>query len=243
MLLAALLPVLALVSSVLSGPVDRVLERRKEVSHDSLNPSLQKVQDNATGKAIERFNPLLHISHGCQPYTAVNDAGDTSGGLKPTGSSNGGCKDTSKGQTYARGAWHKEKFGIMYAWYFPKDMPTDGVSIGAHRHDWESIVVWLNDPAATDPTILGGAASGHGEFKKTTSPQREGDSVKADYFTQGILNHELQFADAAGRKYPVLDWDAMAPAARTALSDTDFGNANVPFKDENFITNLDKALI
>lgn len=131
----------------------------------------------------------------------------------------------------------------MYAWYFPKDMPNDGVSTGSHRHDWESVVVWLNNPSVADPTILGGAASGHGDYKKSTSPQREGDGVKVEYFTQLLLNHELQFTDTTGKTYPVLDWDAMSMNMQTALNNTDFGSANVPFKDENFTENLDKASI
>ncbi|KAF9876595.1 necrosis inducing protein [Colletotrichum karsti] len=238
-----LFSVLALASSALGAPAQDSLNRRAEVGHDSLSPSAQKVQDNDVGKSIARFNPLLHIAHGCQPYTAVNDAGDTGGGLKPSGSSDGGCKDTSKGQTYARGTWHNGRFAIMYAWYFPKDMPNDGVSVGSHRHDWESVVVWLNNPAVADPTILGGAASGHGQFKKTETPQKEGDSVKVEYFTQTLTNHELQFTDTTGKTYPVLDWDAMPAAMQTALNNTDFGQANVPFKDENFTENLDKASI
>ncbi|GKT63381.1 necrosis inducing protein [Colletotrichum tofieldiae] len=243
MLVSALLPTLGLLSAALGAPLDNILERREEVSHDSLSPSSQKVQDNAIGSAIVRFNPLLHIAHGCQPYTAVDDAGNTSGGLKPSGSSDGGCKDTSKGQTYARGTWHNDKYAIMYAWYFPKDMPNDGVSAGSHRHDWESVVVWLNNPSVENPSILGGAASGHGDFKPTTNPQREGDSLKVEYFTQTLRNHELQFTATTGRTYPVLDWDAMSTTVQNALNNTDFGQANVPFKDENFFDNLDEASI
>ncbi|KAL0936342.1 necrosis inducing protein [Colletotrichum truncatum] len=230
-------------NSALGAPLDGVLSRRKEVSHDSLTPLAQTVQDNAVGKAIDRFNPLLQIVSGCQPYTAANDAGDTSGGLKPTGSSTGGCKDNSKGQTYARGAKHGDKFAIMYAWYFPKDQPTDGVPVGSHRHDWESIVVWINDPEVAEPTILGGAASGHGEFKKVENVPKEGSRVKVEYFNQGFLNHELQFSQLTGRVYPVVDWDAMPKPMQDALNNTDFGSANVPFKDENFTRNLDKASI
>ncbi|CCF37348.1 necrosis inducing protein [Colletotrichum higginsianum] len=246
MLAGILLPVLGLMGGALGAPVehvDSILVRRGEVGHDKLSPSPQKVQDNAVGEAIARFNPLLHVAHGCQPYTAVDDAGNTSGGLKPTGSSNGGCKDTSKGQTYARGAWHNGKYAIMYAWYFPKDMPNDGVPVGSHRHDWESLVVWLNNASVANPEILGGAASGHGDFKPTTNPQREGDSLKIEYFTQGILNHELQFTATTGRTYPVLDWDAMSATMQSALNDADFGDANVPFKDENFVENLEEAFV
>ncbi|KAF6802993.1 necrosis inducing protein [Colletotrichum sojae] len=238
-----LFSIFALASTAFAAPAANTLDRRGEVGHDQLSPLPEKVQDNAVGKAIARFNPKLHIAHGCQPYTAVNDAGDTSGGLKPTGSSTGGCRDTARGQAYARGTWHNGRYAIMYAWYFPKDMPNDGVPAGSHRHDWESVVVWLNNPSVANPTILGGSASGHGKYKKTTSPQREGDSLKVEYFTQALLNHELQFTDTAGRTYPVLDWDAMSPAMKSALENTEFGQANVPIKDENFLDNLGKAAL
>lgn len=62
-----------LTDAVLGGP----LERRAAVAHDSLNPIATRVQTGANGAAITRFNPKLHIASGCQPYTAVDDAGNT----------------------------------------------------------------------------------------------------------------------------------------------------------------------
>ncbi|OJD29426.1 necrosis and ethylene inducing peptide 1 [Diplodia corticola] len=231
---------LAAASCVTAAPL---LEARKIVAHDSLNPWPVTVRNNTEGDAIKRFNPQLHIAHGCQPYTAVNEAGDTSGGLQETGSSTGGCRDTSKGQTYARGAWHKDRYAIMYAWYFPKDQPTDGVSAGAHRYDWENVVLWLDDPALPTPSVLGAAASGHGDYKKTTNPQRNGDSLMVEYFTNFPTNHELQFKTSEGVTYALVDWDAMTEPAREALQVTDFGKAITPFKDGSFVSNLDKAWV
>ncbi|KAJ0168959.1 hypothetical protein CTA2_5729 [Colletotrichum tanaceti] len=246
MLAGTLLSVLSLMGGALGAPVEHVgniLARQSRVGHDDLSPSPERVQNNAVGAAIARFNPRLHINHGCQPYTAVNDAGDISGGLKPTGTSEGGCRDKSRGQVYARGTWHNGKFAIMYAFYFPKDQPNDGVPIGSHRHDWECVVVWLNNPAVENPEILGGAPSAHGNFAPTTTPQRDGDKLLVEYFTQDVRNHELRFSSTAGQTYPVLDWDAMTPEMRTALTNADFGSANVPFKDENFVNNLNEAFV
>ncbi|KAE9106020.1 hypothetical protein PF010_g12585 [Phytophthora fragariae] len=31
----------------------------------------------------------------------------------------------------------------MYSWYFPKDSPSSRMG---HRHDWEHVVVWINNP-------------------------------------------------------------------------------------------------
>lgn len=167
-----------------------------------------------------------------------------SGGLNPSGSSTGGCRDTGKAQTYARIGALNGKTGIMYAWYFPKDQLANGISVGAHRHDWEAVVVWIDDPATTAaPAVLGGAASGHGDFKKTTGALKGGTSATVEYFARAPTNHELQFTDTVGLTHEVLDWDALPAAARTALQNTDFGSANVPFKDGNFEANLAKAAI
>lgn len=55
--------------------VDSALETRAVVNHDSLNPVPTRLGPN--GRVIEMFAPLLHVAHGCQPYTAVDDAGNT----------------------------------------------------------------------------------------------------------------------------------------------------------------------
>ena len=43
----------------------------------------------------------------------------SSGGLRPTGNSNGGCSKNT-GQVYVRSASFNNAFAIMYAWYMPK---------------------------------------------------------------------------------------------------------------------------
>lgn len=68
---------LALASSAFAAPTPSELEARAVVNHDRLNPIGTRLQAGANGRAIERFTPLLHIAHGCQPYTAVDDAGNT----------------------------------------------------------------------------------------------------------------------------------------------------------------------
>lgn len=121
----------------------------------------------------------------------------------------------------------------------PKDMPTGGVSIGAHRHDWENVVVFV-DRAGSQ--IISAAASGHGSYKKIRSPHRQGDRPKVEYFTKFPTNHELKFTDTLGRDLALVDWDAIPQASRDALNRVDFGAATVPFKDGVFEGNLDKAV-
>lgn len=115
----------------------------------------------------------------------------------------------------------------MYSWYMPKDQTIDEVSPGSHRHDFENVVIWLSGDLAT---VLGGAASGHGDYKKTTGALPGGDSATVEYFASFPTNHELQFTDTVGNTYPISDWDAMPDAAKSALQDTDFGDATPPFK-------------
>ncbi|KAK1569711.1 necrosis inducing protein [Colletotrichum navitas] len=218
MLVGKLIPFLGMLRAASCTPVDRFLDRRATVGHDTLKPLPQQVQDNWNGQAIARFNPLLHIASGCQPYTAVDASGNIRYGFK-----------------------YNNRWAIMYAWYWPKDQTLDGLAIGAHRHDWEHIVVFLNDPSDPNPKILGGGASGHGEYKTTDFPPREGDSVKAEYYADFPTNHELQFTAKVGRTYPVLDWDAMSTTMQNALSNADFGDADVPFIGGSFLSNLGKA--
>ena len=125
----------------------------------------------------------------------------------------------------------------------PKDMPNSGVSTGAHRHDWENVVIWVNNPANDNPTLLGGAASGHGSYKKTNNPQRVGDRPKVEYFTNFPTNHELQFTDTLGRDLPLIAWESLPEAARQGLESAEFGKATVPFKDSTFEGNLAKAAL
>ncbi|KAF4120921.1 necrosis and ethylene inducing peptide [Geosmithia morbida] len=213
------------------------LQARDVINHDAVATFPETVQAGGFADVIQKFKPFLHIAHGCQSYPAVDADGNTSGGLQDTGSATGGCRDQSKGQTYVRAKTRGDQTAIMYAWYMPKDMPTTGVSTGSHRHDWENVVVFVDSAQ----NLVSAGASGHGEYKKTTTPQREGDRLKVEYFTNFPTNHELQFTDTLGNDIPLVDWDAIPQASRDGLSAADFGSATVPFKDDTFDGNLDKA--
>ncbi|CBX90595.1 similar to necrosis-and ethylene-inducing protein 1 precursor [Plenodomus lingam JN3] len=220
------------------------LEARAVVPHDSLNPIRSRIQGGAIGRAITMFQPLLHRAHGCEVYTAVDDSGNISGGLQDSGNVRGGCRDTSKGQTYVRAAWHRGKFAIMYAWYWPKDHPASGRLVGGHRHDWESVVVWLDNPANPQPRLLGAAASAHGNYKRNSNPNKQGNNVKVEIFIKSPDNHALQFTNTVGRTFWINDWDTMPNAAKHALGNArSFGEANVPFRPDNFFRNLDEAFL
>lgn len=127
----------------------------------------------------------------------------------------------------------------MYSWYMPKDSPSSGLG---HRHDWECAIVWLDDGAKADPTIVALSASGHGKFDTITGGfELDGTRPKIRYFSDWPLDHRLGFTSTQGGEQPLIAWESMTDAARTALTNTDFGAANVPFKDPNFMDNLAKA--
>lgn len=127
----------------------------------------------------------------------------------------------------------------MYSWYMPKDEPSDGLG---HRHDWENAVVWLSS-ASTSATVLGLAVSQHGGYSTTTAPSFSGVRPLVGYVSYWPLDHQLISDTSVGGSQPLIAWESLASAAQTALSNTDFGSANVPFKDSSFTANLAEAEI
>lgn len=121
----------------------------------------------------------------------------------------------------------------------PKDSPSDGLG---HRHDWEGIVVWIDN--LDSQTIKGLATSAHGDFDVITSDfPLDGSRPKIRYYSIWPVNHQLGTTSTKGGEQPLIAWDSLTDAARTALENTDFGSATVPFKDSTFTSNLDKAAI
>lgn len=111
----------------------------------------------------------------------------------------------------------------MYAWYWPKDSPSDGLG---HRHDWESIVVWISE-ASTTATLQGVAASAHGDFDKTTTPNLMSGTSRPliRYYNVWPVNHQLGFTSTVGGQQPLIAWESLPSAARTALENTNFGKS------------------
>ncbi|CAI5710480.1 unnamed protein product [Peronospora destructor] len=140
----------------------------KGIHHDKIKPFPQLDAVSIPEKAAVKFRPMLKISHGCHAYPMVNAEGETSGGLKTTGPSDGNCKGAQWGsQVYARSTWYKGVWAIVYVWYFPKDSTSHGLG---HRHDFEQVVVWIDNPANVNPKILGVSLSSHGGFWKHAPP-------------------------------------------------------------------------
>ncbi|MCE4372776.1 NPP1 family protein [Xanthomonas hortorum pv. hederae] len=161
--------------------------------------------------------------------------------MKPTGASNGGCSH-SPGQVYVRSGWYRGVWAIMYSWYFPKDSPSSGLG---HRHDWESIVVWINNPSVPRPTVYALSYSAHGNYSYLRNPAASlrDNHPKVVYGSTWPTNHEMFIGpyNPVGGMQPLIAWESMDQWVKDALTYTNFGAANVPFIDKNFNQNLGKA--
>ncbi|KAG4042351.1 hypothetical protein PC123_g22158 [Phytophthora cactorum] len=186
------------------------------VDHDKIEPFPQPEPVTISEKTAIKFKPQLYTSEiACVSYPAVNAAGEVTGGLKGT-NGNDACKYAPKGsQVYGRAGWYKDMWAIMYAWYFPKgfwlDFPT-------RRHDWKSVVVWIDNLDLETPKIVGVSMS-----KSDTKYYKELKTWDGEY-------------------QDLIMWEQLTDAARVALNDSkNFGRAEVPFSDEHYEDHLDKA--
>jgi hypothetical protein len=142
----------------------------------------------------------------------------------------------------------------MYSWYMPKDSPSSGLG---HRHDWENVVVWLSSQS-TSATVTGVAISAHGDYQKEASPPFQGTSPKIGYMSIWPVNHQLIATNDLGGQQPLIAWESMTAAAKSAIENTvssnlppclscadictqDFGSATPSFRDNNFQSYLAKA--
>ncbi|KAG3112386.1 hypothetical protein PI125_g8286 [Phytophthora idaei] len=91
------------------------------INHDQVQPFPEQEPTTDSEKSAVKYKPQLHVSDGCHPYPAVQANGEISGGLKWSGKPDGDCKYSGlESQVYSRSRWYKERWVIMYAWYFPK---------------------------------------------------------------------------------------------------------------------------
>ncbi|KAG7388820.1 hypothetical protein PHYBOEH_007682 [Phytophthora boehmeriae] len=220
------------------------------IDHDKVQPFAQPKPAIDFEKAAIAFKPYLHISSGCHPYPAVNADGDTSGGLKGTRPADGECLGSVLGsQVYARATWYNDLWAIMYAWYFPKDVPLgfSGLFRKGRRHAWANIVVWINNPTVERPTIIGVSTPSIVDGYIPHTPPSPGllditgYHCKINYVSDGSY-HSVDTTGDKGDFQDLIMWEQLTEEARTALQETDFGEtAEVPFIDANFEANLEKA--
>ncbi|KAE9324773.1 hypothetical protein PF008_g17027 [Phytophthora fragariae] len=193
-------------------------------------------------KAAVKFKPQLHITNGCHAYPAVDEAGQTGGGLKIKGAPSAGCKGSGWGsQVYGRSGWYQDVWAIMYSWYFPKDEPSSGIG---HRHEWEPVIVWINNPDVENPKILAVTPSAHSGYHTYAPPNAgtvDGSTTKVAYESHWPMDHALDSTSEAGDFQDLIMWDQLTENARRALNSVNFGSANTPMNDGNFQSKLGRA--
>lgn len=230
---------LALLLTGLAAPAASAAESVTVIPHTEVVGFAEVEPVSRDQQLAKQFQPFLEVRTGCVPFPAVDAAGNVSGGLAPTGGSSSGC-NSHTGQVYARSGWHNGAYAIMYSWYFPKDSPSPGLG---HRHDWEGLVVWLDDPAAVNPQIASISYFQHGNYRHTPATEdntHQGRPLMAYYHTWPV-NHTLWVSSRVGGQQPLIAWEDMTPEARRALEVHDFGAANVPFNDARFSSHLERA--
>ena len=233
-LCATLLTVLPLVKS------DQCVEVR--APHDQIHPYEKPEETTVSEKAAAQYQPSLHSSHGCDPYAAVDAEGRTSGGLKATGDDDSGCRQPYQGaQVYARVGKVYDQFGIVYAWFFPKDSVRHGIG---HRYDWEWATVWLDSLDDDESEIIGVTTMGSGGPKRTNKlkpENRVGDTVKLDYRDHGD-RHYIALSGNDGEFQPLIMWKQMGKKARCALNTVGWNKDRLmPLADSVFPLTLHNA--
>jgi hypothetical protein len=118
----------------------------------------------------------------------------------------------------------------------PKDEPSDGLG---HRHDWENAVVFLSENSS-DATFVAMVVSEHGGYVSGTATF-DGTNPYVGYISYWPVDHTLIFTTTEGGTQPLIAWEELTDAARTALDTTDFGDATASFKDSNFQSYLADA--
>ncbi|WP_110589457.1 NPP1 family protein [Microbacterium suaedae] len=209
------------------------------IGHDEVVGFDELAPTTLDQRLAKRFQPFLEVRTGCVPFPVVDAAGNTGGGLAASGSASGDC-DSSTGQVYTRAGWNGDDYAIMYAWYFPKDSPSSGLG---HRHDWEHVLVWVDDPHAAEPQIEKLSFFRHGSYTHVdaTTANTEGTHPTIAYYHTWPLNHTIWETENVGGTQPLIGWDDLTAAARDALTTVDLGAANVSIHDAGFASHLERG--
>nr|AEZ06579.1 Nep1-like protein [Hyaloperonospora arabidopsidis] len=227
--------------------------------HDKIVPLIQPKPITTSDKAALKYKPQLYVANGCSSFPAVNAAGKTNGGLKGTkGASKCGVSPTGS-QVYGRSKWYKGDWAIMFSWYFPKGFHDRKAS---RRHDWASVVIWLDNPARKTQKILRVSLSiSDTEYKKivhippiffagnrgnmrygNVGGRGSNSSVKVYHGTKTSCGSFLRLSQYEGEYQDLIMWNQLPNVSRAALEDPkNFGDARVPFTDANFDKSLGMA--
>lgn len=188
---------------------------------------------------------------GCYSTPAIGPDGTVNGGLNPTGSLSGDCRDASdlnNTNSYSRYKCNNGWCAYIYGLYFEKDQALANSSIGGHRHDWEHVVVWVQNG-----TVQYVSTSNHGSYTvhAASTVRFDGTHAKIVYHKDGISTHCFRLANSNDEppenhegtwQYPPLvGWNGYPSGIRDKLTAYNFGSANFALKDGSFASNLTSA--
>ncbi|GMF28671.1 unnamed protein product [Phytophthora fragariaefolia] len=212
--------------ALLLATIASLLAVRAEVTyinHDLVQPFAQPKPTTDSERAAVKYKPQLLASFGCHPYPAVQADGAVSAGLKGNGPANGECTGPALGsQVYQR------------------------------RHFWEVAIVWIDDPALQNSTMLGVSLNSRLRVK-TQAPVESnyvaGSSVKLEsYGGWTFPRPKLQFTELEGEMQDLITWEQLTDEARDALSNAQFDialikkwNRKMPLRDDVFYDHLDES--
>ncbi|NGO46147.1 NPP1 family protein [Streptomyces ureilyticus] len=207
----------------------------------------------ANAEALEQtFQPTYdYDTDGCYSTPAIGPDGTINGGLNPSGAVNGECRDASdldNTNGYSRSKCNNGWCAIMYGLYFEKDQAVAGSGLGGHRHDWEHVVLWVQNNQA-----MYVSTSAHGSFDVYGRDQIrwDGNHPKIVYHKDGVSTHAFRPAGSGDEppenhkgswQYPPLvGWNGYPAGLRDRLSQANFGSANFGLKDGSFNNHLAAA--
>ncbi|MFJ5265074.1 NPP1 family protein [Streptomyces sp. NPDC088387] len=200
----------------------------------------------------QTFQPAYdYDTDGCYSTPAIGSDGTVNPGLNPSGALNGQCRDAvdlDNTNGYSRYKCNNGWCGILYGLYFEKDQALPGTSLGGHRHDWEHVVVWVQDNQ-----VKYVSTSNHGSFTvhNASAIRFDGTHPKIVYHKDGISTHCFRAANSNDEppenhkgtwQYPKLvGWNGYPAGVRDKLSSYNFGSANFGLKDSSFNSHLSGA--
>lgn len=84
--------------------------------------------------------------------------------------------------------------------------------------------------------------SAHGAWDCSTDGYTlSGTSPLIEYLSIWPIDHQCGLTSTVGGQQPLIAWESLPTVAQTALATTDFGDANVPFIDASFDSNIAAA--
>lgn len=200
----------------------------------------------------QTFQPAYdYDTDGCYPTPAIGPNGTLAPGLALGGAPEGQCRDSwdlDNTNGYARYKCNNGWCAIIYGLYFEKDQAGFGPIVAGHRHDWEHVVVWVQDNEAKYVST-----SEHGNFAihDRSAIRWDGTHPKVVYHKDGVSTHAFRAANANDEppenhqhtwQFPdLVGWNGYPPGIRDALASASFGDAVFGLPDGRIESHLAKA--